>query len=189
MHELEGILRQAREGSKDAFCRIVRFYQVQVRSYLARTVDDKAVVDDLAQETFLDAYLSLASYEPGRPFGAWLLGIARHRLLRFLDAERKRPREGAAGALADGRREQVEADPEFAPDRHERRMSALRTCLEGLAPHSASLVQAYYMKGRTAGEIAREQGRTENGIWVAMLRIRQALRRCVEARLQTAEDA
>lgn len=39
-----------------------------------------ADLEDLAQETLVAAHQCQASYDPGRPFLAWLFGIARHKL-------------------------------------------------------------------------------------------------------------
>jgi len=178
------LIERARAGSKDAFCQIVRFYQGQVRPYLARYVRDKEVVDDLAQETFLSAYLSLATFEDGRPVGAWLMGIARNRALRYLRSEKqRRAREQNAlqAALSGWWADLIESE---VSGTREGEISALQSCIEKLPQHSGSMVREYYFKGKTAGDLAREGGKTEVSVWVTMQRIRQALRECVEHRLK-----
>lgn len=189
MDETAKWIELARQGSKDAFCVLVREYQARVRTFLARYVHNRTLVDDLAQETFLTAYLNIGSYDLRRPLLLWLLGIARHRALsQFRDEHNRRTREAVAfeSTLAGWWAGQVESD-ESAQETHEAELSALQTCVKGLPSESAKLVRGYYFKSQSAAEIARESGKSENLVWVTMLRLRQALRRCVALRLASAE--
>jgi RNA polymerase sigma-70 factor (ECF subfamily) len=182
------LLEGSKEGSPQAFSRIVRHYQSRVRAYLGRYVRDANVVEDLAQDTFIRAYRGLSQYRGDSNLGVWLLGIARNLALMHLREEaRRRDREtgllrpALAGWLAEslGREED---DGE-----HERALSALEECLHGLPDASSALVDGYYFKGRSASEMARETGKKESAVWMTLLRIRDALRRCIRVRTGAAE--
>jgi len=177
-------LEQARAGSAEAFADIVRLHQARVRAFLGRFVRDPWVAEDLAQDTFLTAFRTLSTFRGESPLRHWLLGIARHRaLVHFRDETRRRPggEESAGAALAGifARRLELEEDPA----RQEERVAALRACLESLAPASREMVREFYFRGQSAGEIARTAGKKEGAVWMSLLRIRQALRQCVETRL------
>lgn len=191
MDALAEILDRARKGSKDAFCDVVALTQAHVRAYLSRYVQAKSVVEDLAQDTFLQAYVSLREFDPRLDFRRWLLGIAKNRALSFLRAEahrREREAKVAKASLAAWWSRCVTAD-EAALDQHDRELRALETCVKSLPPESATLLEAYYYKGRTAADLARSTGKSENAVWVAMLRLRQALHRCVQGHLAGLENA
>jgi RNA polymerase sigma-70 factor (ECF subfamily) len=175
------LVDEARKGSEEAFTRLLVLHQARVRTYLARFVRRRDVVDDLAQETFLAAWRSLPGFRGDVPLGTWLIGIARHRALDHLrDEGVRKAREGRrlqaalagwlSGRLRDGTGPEGELD-------------ALERCLDRLPPRSARLVRGFYYEGRSGLEMAREQGQGESAVWVGLLRIRQALRRCVEGRL------
>jgi RNA polymerase sigma-70 factor, ECF subfamily len=137
----------------------------------------------LAQEVFLSAYRSLATYKGDAPLGMWLIGIARHRALAFLrDETRHRAHESGRlrAVLAGWRAERMEQRSDPVVDEHER--NALVECLKALPEHSASLLTQFYFQARGAAEIARESGRKESGIRMALLRIRQGLRKCIQQR-------
>src|SRR5262245_36813765 len=122
-------LELARAGSRDAFCVIVREYQARVRSFLARYVHNHTLVDDLAQETFLKAYVGLASYDPGKPLTLWLLGIARNQaLMHFREEQNRRTREARASTstLAGWWAAQIASDGDRERN-HERELQALET--------------------------------------------------------------
>jgi RNA polymerase sigma-70 factor (ECF subfamily) len=176
------LIEEARRGSERAFAELVRLHQAPVRACLCRYVRGWDVVDDLAQDTFVRAYRALPTFRGEAPLRLWLLSIARNRVLRYLDEEsRRRSREGETLESAVAR--WMARDAEEAPELRERELAALRTCVESLASESGSLLADFYFKNRTAVEIARSTGRKESAVWMALLRLRQALRRCVESRL------
>lgn len=60
-----------------AFGELVRRHQSAVRGFLRHlTRGDAALADDLAQETFIDAYRRLPCFRGDAAFSTWLLGIA-----------------------------------------------------------------------------------------------------------------
>lgn len=175
-----GLIAAARTGSMEAYGDLVRMHQAPVRACLARYVRDWEAVDDLAQDTFLRAYRALASYRGDAPFRLWLFTIARNRAVQHLaDAARRRTQPLDAAVDAWMAEEAAAERPELA---------GLRGCLEKLPEHAAALVNDFYFRRRTAVAIARESGRTESAVWMALLRLRQALRRCVESRLEAAHE-
>ena len=181
----EELLEQSRRGSTQAFAGIVRQYQSRVRAYLARYVRDRDAVEDLAQDTFLTAYRSLASYRGESSLGVWLIGIARNvALMHVRDQARRRARETEVLQAALGRwlTDALEKDSTQLADR-DQTLHALEQCLQELPEHSSALVENYYFKGRTAIEMAREQGKKESAIGMMLLRIREILGRCIKTRM------
>lgn len=64
-------------NDQQAFTRLVLRHQLVVRTLLTRCCRrDRHSVDDLVQETFLRAYLSLASFRSEAKFSTWLYRIA-----------------------------------------------------------------------------------------------------------------
>ncbi|MDY0004319.1 MAG: sigma-70 family RNA polymerase sigma factor [Polyangia bacterium] len=84
------IARVLSSDDRHAFATLVRRHQSAVRGLLRRlTCGQGAIADDLAQETFLRAYRSLASFRGGARFSTWLHSIAYHLFLNEL--RRRRP--------------------------------------------------------------------------------------------------
>jgi len=85
--ELAGWLARARTGDRHAFARLVRSHQSRVRLQLRRlTRGDAALADDLAQETFVQAWLHLNEFRGDARLATWLHRIA---LTRFLQHVRR----------------------------------------------------------------------------------------------------
>jgi RNA polymerase sigma-70 factor (ECF subfamily) len=85
--ELADWLARARQGDRHAFARLVRAHQSRVRLQLRRlTRGDAALADDLAQETFVQAWLHLNDFRGDARLATWLHRIA---LTRFLQHVRR----------------------------------------------------------------------------------------------------
>ena len=183
------LIARAREGSTEAFTRLVQLHQARVRAFVSRFVRDDDVADDLAQEVFIRAFRGLKDWRPEGAFASWLFVIARNRTLEHLRAERRRrARESSAFRVALSRWDQERLDAmESREGPAEQRMEALSECLRSLPSHSASLVREVYFESRGPAEVARGLGRTQGVMRMTLLRIRQALRRCMEGRLALSE--
>jgi RNA polymerase sigma-70 factor (ECF subfamily) len=71
------IARVVASDDRVAFNELVQRHQSAVRQFLrSLTQGDVALSDDLAQETFLQAYRALARFRTESSFTTWLLGIA-----------------------------------------------------------------------------------------------------------------
>jgi RNA polymerase sigma-70 factor (ECF subfamily) len=96
------LLTAARRGSQAAFASIVRRRQGEVRGFLRRLTESAADAEDLAQETFLAAWIGLASYKGEGSLRAWLCGVAYRKALdRRRSERRRRARDEAVGSLAE----------------------------------------------------------------------------------------
>ena len=63
--------------NRDAFGRLVEAYQPRVRRFLLNlTAGDEMLTDDLAQETFIKAYVSIRGFKGLSSFSTWLYRIA-----------------------------------------------------------------------------------------------------------------
>ena len=64
-------------GNKRAFDELVRRYQSPVRRFfLHQTLGDSQLSDDLAQDTFIKAYLNIGKFRGLASFQTWLMRIA-----------------------------------------------------------------------------------------------------------------
>ncbi len=87
------IVARIRNGEVDAFAQIVEFYQAPIIRYLYRMTGDYSMAQDLAQETFVNAYKGILKNDSDLSFRAWLYRIAtnnarqyhrRNQLLSFI---------------------------------------------------------------------------------------------------------
>lgn len=153
---------------KAEFEQVVRAYANDLFRYLYWLCRDRALAEDLVQETFARAWAAWKDPPDERAVKAWLYTIARHEHARLY--ERKRPDidpEAELDALVAAPR-----DPGLAVDLRRafgRLPEAFRDCL---------LMQV--LGGLSSAEIAAAAGATEEAINMRLSRARRALRELLE---------
>jgi RNA polymerase sigma-70 factor (ECF subfamily) len=81
------LLRRAQNGEAAAFSQMVELHAKPVWRCARVLCGDDHEAEDLAQETFVEAWRSLQRFDGRARFSTWLYGILRH---RFLKSRRKR---------------------------------------------------------------------------------------------------
>src|SRR3989441_9156016 len=97
------LVNGALAGSERAFRELVQRYERSVFSVILRVVRDPSRAEELAQDTFVKAFLKLDTYAPERKFSSWLLAIAHHAAIdevRRANVRTTPPEEGPQGCLA-----------------------------------------------------------------------------------------
>jgi len=70
------VVEWAKDGHEPAFRELVRRYERPVFSLLYRMVRDRALAEDLAQETFIKVLNGIRSYRAEFKFSSWIFKIA-----------------------------------------------------------------------------------------------------------------
>ncbi len=120
------IVALARHGREAAYRELVRRYERPVFSLIFRMVRDRALAEDLAQDTFVKVLNALESYRPEYKFSSWIFKIANN---VAIDQLRRRELntlslDGAPGART---QEEVEATALQAVDRAETPLEELES--------------------------------------------------------------
>ncbi len=71
----ERLIAKAQEGDLFSFDRLVKKYQKKIYGLAHCMVKNHDAADDIAQETFINAYLSIKSFKLGYSFYTWLYRI------------------------------------------------------------------------------------------------------------------
>src|SRR5258707_15870588 len=66
------VVAWAQQGHEPAFRELVRRYERPIFSLLYRMVRDRALAEDLAQETFIKVLNAIGSYNPQVKFSSWV---------------------------------------------------------------------------------------------------------------------
>ena len=95
--ELALIAKCATTDSRSAFERLVVEYSPELRRYLMNlTLGDASLTDDLAQDTFLKAYMSIRSFQGLSRFKTWLFRIAINEYYAYVRKRREQRMDGMA---------------------------------------------------------------------------------------------
>jgi len=70
------VSRAALLGDRNAFSQLVELYQSPIRRFFFNLTGDEELSKDLAQETFIKAWLNIGSFRAAANFSTWLFRIA-----------------------------------------------------------------------------------------------------------------
>jgi RNA polymerase sigma-70 factor (ECF subfamily) len=140
----------------------------QVYGYLAARTGSIAVSEDLTSETFLAAADAVRHDRVPELTVAWLIGVARHKLV---DHWRRHERDRRTLTM-------VAAEPDRADDPGSAALDALiaRDVLAKLGPHHRSALTLRYLDGLPVAQVADLLGRTEGATEVLLVRAKAAFR-------------
>jgi RNA polymerase sigma-70 factor (ECF subfamily) len=171
-------------GDRDAFRTIVDREGPTVIAACTRVLGDHGEAEDVAQEAFVIAYRSLASWRGEGPFGAWLARIAVRLAVRAARRRKSVPWVRAIGPDGEGEHpaERLHAgagsDPEGLALRGER-IATLRAAVAALDEPYREVVALRFFGERSLEEIASATGRplgtVKTHLHRGLLRLRTAM--------------
>lgn len=182
--EERDLIRKAQQGDRDAFGQLVSLYQARLRAFVARYVTRPDEVFDIVQDGFIDAMEHLDRFDSAKEFGPWLRAICRNRMLNHFRSNRVR--QNAATALVEAALQEtwgsMEDDLEDGADR----VAALRRCVDKLEKSQRELIEMRYRREVPLTDLARRLGRSAAALSMSLFRLRAALEKCMDRRLENA---
>jgi RNA polymerase sigma-70 factor (ECF subfamily) len=170
---------QERQKGKQ-FLRLFLHNERRVYAYILTLLLNRADADDVFQEVSLILWDKFDSAHPPNDFAAWACRIA---YFKVLDFRKKRQRDRLQfnqellERLADTAFAQAEALQ--LEERHE----ALAGCIGKLSPPDRDLLARRFTEGTAVQLIAVQVGRSAEGVYKALAKIRKALFDCVSRTL------
>lgn len=115
LHEID-LVRRARNGEEAAFSALLDSYNTAILNYCHRLIGNRDLALDLAQETFIKAFLSIDKFDENKKFSPWIYRIAHNLCVDYLRKKRL-PTEAMHYEDASGGEVLVDiADSTAAPD-------------------------------------------------------------------------
>jgi RNA polymerase sigma-70 factor (ECF subfamily) len=152
--------------------------------YLLAATGDFHEAEDLLQEVSVALWESFDRYDESRAFHSWALGVARHKVL---DWRERRGRRGPV--LSMDMLEALECAEAVETALLAERRPLLQKCMESLPAHLRELVELRYGDGLHLDEVATRLKKSVGAVQMTFVRIRRALRDCVDRKLGPAAEA
>jgi RNA polymerase sigma factor (sigma-70 family) len=144
----DALMAAAQSGNASAYHRLLSEVAIWLRRYYARRLPP-AMIDDAIQDALIALHKKRHTYDPRRPFGAWLAAIARYKWIDALRSLSTKPTE-------------VLSDDIPVPDHEEAITSAwsLEQLLTTLKPSQSQVIRLVKLQGLSVEEASRASGQS-----------------------------
>lgn len=159
------LVERARAGDDTAFAVLFEQFHAPILNYLHRMVSDRALAEDLTQDTFIKAYKSLPKTKPDLAFKAWLYRIATNTAISHM-------RRGKIVKWLPMVGEREHGDERL--DRSVTRQTDIAHALDQLPKHYAAVLLLRHYQGLSLAETAEALDITENAAKLRLFRARKA---------------
>lgn len=158
-------------GDGDAYARIIRRHQPGLVRRMSRFASAAGDIEELVQETFVEAYFSLNRYRGDAPLEHWLQRIATRVGYRFW---KRRDKERMKVVSLDVGDRPAAAEKEW-PD-----VDALMLAVNALPPRDRLVITLVYLEGHSVAEAAKLIGWSKTLVKVQAYRARAKLKKLLE---------
>jgi RNA polymerase sigma factor (sigma-70 family) len=144
----DALMAAAQRGDAAAYRRLLSEAVIWLRPYFARRLPP-AMIDDAVQDVLIAVHEKRHTYDPDRPFGAWLAAIARY---KWIDALR---------SLENSPKETLEDD--VAVPGHEDAVTSawsLERLLSTLKPAQSEAIRLVKLQGLSIDEASKATGQS-----------------------------
>ena len=179
------LISDAQSGDLDAFNTLILHYQDSVYNVALRIMGDEFFAADAAQEAFISAFKSIASFRGGS-FKGWLMRIVTNACYDELRRKKRRPTTPLEPETEDGEEMASPrwlADPNMTPSQQaeaDELEHAIQHCIENLPLEFKTVVVMTDLQGLDYAEVAQAVrvplGTVKSRLARARLRLRECLR-------------
>ena len=164
-YDAERLLIEAAQRDPNRFAELYEANFDRVYAFVTRRLPSREEAEDVTAEVFHQALSGLASFEwKGRPFVAWLLGIAAHLIAHRWQRTEKHPEISSADLEEAGVLDQTE------------RQALLAQLVDRLPDDQRHVIRRRFIDQHSIREIAHELGRSEGAIKQLQFRAIENLR-------------
>ena len=144
----DAMMGAAQGGDATSYRRLLSEVATWLRRYYARRLPP-AMIDDAIQETLIAIHEKRHTYDPARPFGAWLAAIARYKWIDALRSLKMKPTEALNEDVS-------------VPDHEEAITSAwsLDRLLATLKPAQSRVIRLVKLQGLSIDEASKATGQS-----------------------------
>jgi RNA polymerase sigma factor (sigma-70 family) len=166
-------MARAQNGDREAYRRLLEEIAPYIRSIAVRYTHDRGDLEDAVQDVLLTVHAVRHTYDPMRPFGPWLVAIAKRRVI---DGLRRRGRTSARETALEAQHETFTA-PETNYHEAASEGRALRDALEQLPPGQREAIRMVKLEEMSLKEAAAASGMSVAALKVATHRGLKSLRK------------
>ena len=188
------LVQSALAGNQQAFESLVARYQTPLFNFICHFLGDYDLACDIAQQVFVQLYISMPTLRTGEPLKAWLFQVARNRCLDELRRKRALHFSDLEASSDDDDLSPLDILPDSQPQpeevaEHHDLQEKLRAAIDALPPKFRAVVLLRYTAQLSFSEIGRTLSMSEATAKTYFQRARPLLRKALAAHWKPEQHA
>jgi RNA polymerase sigma-70 factor (ECF subfamily) len=169
----------ANELSSEDFAALYSGCHLDLLRYVLTLLPDRDQAEDVVQEVARLLWQKREQYDRSRSFAAWARGFAYLEVLKVLRRQSIRGKYFSEQLV-----EQLAEERAAHEDQLSAQREVLAQCLQKLDKSSRELLESRYGGNMTLQQVAEQQGKSANALYLSIHRIRLKLLECVNRTLR-----
>ena len=177
------LIEQTLSGNQSAYADLVKRHQRFIFTLALRFAKNREDAEEIAQDCFIKAYKSLASFQGGSKFSTWLYSIVYTTAMTFL----RKKRVDTSSIDDENVYLQLENQHDGMDNNYAEKRSRtyyVNQAISQLLPDDATIITLFYNGEQSLEEIADALGMEANTVKVKLFRARQRLKEKLERLLK-----
>jgi len=167
------LIEETLNGDTNAFGDLVDRYQNFAFTIAIRILKVSEEAEEVAQNSFIKAYDSLASFRGESKFSTWLYRIVYHKSLDRIKMNKRHRTYELNEEITEGSLDHIENGLEFMLSME--RTKIIKNCIAQLPEEDAAIISLYYYEEQSVKEIVKVTDLTEDNIKIKLYRSRKKL--------------
>ncbi len=160
-------------GDTRAFGELVERYQAFVFTIALRIVKVREEAEEVAQDAFIKAFQSIASYRGESKFSSWLYSIVYRKALDTIRKNKKKSSLELIEEITEGDCSVIENALTYIEDKERREV--IQKCILQLPEQGAAIITLFYFEDQSIKEIAAITQLSEDNVKIKLYRSRKKL--------------
>jgi RNA polymerase sigma-70 factor (ECF subfamily) len=179
--ELDLMARIA-SGDEDAMSQLYLDHESSIYAFAMKKLNDSQAAADIVHDVMMAIWKSTAGFRGKSSLKSWVLGIAHNKIVDHIRRSVRHDADELDESMNQTEDDSISASP-FDMVQAAQNSSFLKYCLEKLSDLHRQVVHLAFFEDLPYGEIAEIIGKPEGTVKTRMFHARQALKRCLQSKI------
>lgn len=170
----EKLIEDIINSNQELYSFVIDRYELKLKIYLSRLTNNSPEVEDLVQQTFVNAFINLKSFDRNQKFSSWIYRIAHNLTINWLKKKKINIFLGQDESLANSIKADIDIIKEVADKEVSRK---IMTAINNLPDKFKEPIILYYIEDKTYDEISEILRKPKNTIGTLISRAKNILKK------------
>lgn len=173
LDEEQRLMMRVKDGDEEAFRILFKKYRGKIMRYASFIIGDPSLAEDVAQDVFVNLFVSRKRYRPLSSFRAYIYKIAHNLCINFLKS--RRYKEKLHFPLESMNRSELSDSEDYSFHEKREKIGVLREELRNLPDRQRSAIELAILEGLSYEEIGHVLGCSANAAKILVFRAKEKL--------------